>query len=108
MLPLLLNAVHGLRLNLEDVARLTAYNPARLFGVAKKGYIAAGYDADLVVVDMESERIVDKEKLYSKCHWSPFEGWKLKGWPVMTFVGGEVVMREGEIVGEVYGREIKF
>ncbi len=108
MLPLLLDAVNKSRLNLRDVARLTSANPARLFALKNKGFIAKGFDADLVVVDMELEREVQNENLHTKCGWSPFNGWKLKGWPLMTFLRGEMVMQDGKVSGRPRGKEVEF
>ncbi len=83
MLPLLLDAVNKGRLTLQQLARLTSENPARLFGIKNKGRIEARYDADLAIVDMNAEKKVKNEELFTKCKWSPFNGWKLKGWPVL-------------------------
>ena len=99
MLPLLLNAVNKGKIKLEKVIELTATNPARIFGVKNKGKIEKGYDADLVIVDMNMEKEIKNEELFTKCKWSPFNGWKLKGWPVTTIVNGNIVYNESEIIG---------
>jgi dihydroorotase len=108
MLPLLLNAVNEDKLKLEKVVELTSYNPARRFGVSNKGEIAEGMDADLVVVDMDRIDKVDKKYLFSKCGWSPFEGWELTGWPVMTFAGGNLMYEWREKFGQALGREVEY
>lgn len=105
MLPLLLDAVNKNRLTLQRLAELTAANPAKLFGVRNKGKIEIGYDADLVVADMDKTKEVKNEELFTKCKWSPFSGWKLRGWPVMTIVNGNVVYDEGA-VNDIKGREV--
>lgn len=107
VLPLLLNSVNDMKLNLIDIIHLTSYNPAKLFGIANKGEITKGFDADLVVVDMNVEKEVRNEHLYTKCGWSPFHGWRLKGWPVMTILSGVVAMQDGKIIGEARGREVE-
>lgn len=106
MLPLLLDAVNKKKLSLPQVVALTSTNPAKIFGLNGKGQIAAGMDADFTVVDMLLTEIVDKKNLYSKCGWSPFEGWKLKGWPVMTFVNGELMYQWGGRFGKRVGRGV--
>ncbi len=106
MLPLLLDAVNKGRLTLAKVAELTAQNPARLFGIKNKGRLATGADADIVIVDMNKEKKVKNEELFTKCKWSPFNGWKLKGWPVTTIVNGEIAYNEGE-ANRVKAREVE-
>ncbi len=90
-LPLLLELVAQGRLSLADVVRLSATGPAAVFGIAEKGRLEAGSDADLALVDLELERRVDPGSLKSRCGWSPYAGWNLRGWPVMTFVRGKLV-----------------
>jgi dihydroorotase len=107
MLPLLLDAVNKGKIKLKKVAELTSFNPAKLFGIKNKGKIEIGMDADLVIVDMEKEKEVKNEELFTKCKWSPFNGWKLKGWPVTTIVNGQIVYNEGKI-SDLKGREVEF
>ncbi|MBI2453406.1 dihydroorotase [Candidatus Peregrinibacteria bacterium] len=110
MLPLLLHAMNKRRsFALHDIVRLMSYNPARIFGLHSKGAVIVGYDADLVVCDLELERVVENESLYTKCGWSPFHGWKLRGWPVMTFVSGMPVYRDGKVDENFRcGKEVEF
>ena len=75
--------------------------PAEIFGLApRKGLIEVGADADLVVLDMDREWTVTHEEMYSKTKYTPYNGFKLKGKPVMTIVMGEVIMDDGKIVGK--------
>lgn len=90
MLPLLLNEVNRGRLTLNKVSELTSLRPAEIFGLSGKGKIEKGYDADLVICDMLVEKIVKNDHLKTKCKWSPFNGWKLLGWPVITVCSGKV------------------
>lgn len=90
-LPLMLDAVNKGRISLTKVARLMSTNPARIFKIRNKGMIKQGYDADLVVVDMNKRKKVSQDKLYTKCKLSPFNGKILKGWPVITIRGGNVI-----------------
>jgi dihydropyrimidinase len=100
-LPLLLTEGHLARgLPLERIAQVTALNPARLFGLApRKGTLRPGADADLVLVDLGAARPVAPGRLGSAADFSPWEGWTLRGWPVLTLLRGRVVMEGGRAVG---------
>ncbi|MEK6828445.1 MAG: amidohydrolase family protein, partial [Nanoarchaeota archaeon] len=88
MLPLLLNAFNNNRLSLPQIQKLCCENPAKIFKIKNKGFIKEGYDADLIIVDLDKRQAVRNEDLLTKCKWSPFEGKILKGWPVTTIVNG--------------------
>jgi dihydroorotase len=107
MLPLLLNDVNKGNLTLIELLRLTSANPARIFRIENKGGIKVGYDADLVIIDLKKEATVDESMLFTKCGWSPFDGWKLKGWPVKTFVRGNLVF-DGGSIEKTQGREVTY
>jgi dihydroorotase len=106
-LPLLLNAVNNKRLTLNKLVELCCENPAKIFGIADKGFIRPGYDADLVIVDMNLEKEVRNQELLTRCKWSPFNGWKLRGWPVTTIVKGKAVFDKGKTTNDT-GKEVKF
>lgn len=97
-LPLLLTLLNQGKLTLNNLKRLLCENPARIFNIPHKGFIKEGMDADLVVVDLDKEELINPSKFHSKAKYSPFEGFKVKGMPVMTMVRGNVVMEEGEIL----------
>jgi dihydropyrimidinase len=79
--------------------------PAKIYGIyPKKGTIAVGSDADLAIVDVDLERVVDARDLQGMSDFSPFEGKALKGWPVATIKAGQIVARDGKIVGKPTGR----
>lgn len=107
-LPLLLNEVSEGMLELTDVVRLMSSEPARIFGIEKRGRIAEGYHADLVLVDMNKTQTITESMVQSKCGWTPYDGYTLKAWPVLTMVNGEVVMEEGRIVSDPCGEELRF
>jgi dihydroorotase len=107
MLPLMLNAVNEKKLSLTKLVELTSYNPARLFGLRGKGLIHVGFDADLTVVDLELAHNVDRKLLFSKCGWSPFADWKLKGWPIMTIVNGGIMYEWHSFFGDRPGRLVE-
>ncbi|MDO9488428.1 MAG: amidohydrolase family protein, partial [Sphingomonadaceae bacterium] len=81
---------------------------ARLFGLTGKGRIAAGFDADFSIVDLTAEWTVEDSWLASRCGWSPFTGYRLKGRPVGTIVRGRRVMWEAELIGSPVGEPIRF
>jgi dihydroorotase len=105
-LPLMLNRVNEGLCTLPDVVKWMSVNPAKLYGLRGKGRIAAGYDADLVLLDMAKEKTIENGKLQTKVNWSPYDGWKVKGWPVTTIVNGRVVYREGTFFDAVKGKEM--
>jgi dihydroorotase len=108
MLPIVLDAVNRGLLDLPRAAKLLCDNPARIFGVKNKGHIEVGFDADLVVLDMEIERVVDNAKIMSRCGWTPYHGMMLKGWPISTIIGGEVIYEGAKFVSASRGREFRF
>lgn len=105
-LPSLLDGVNKNLVSLERIISVTSYNPAKLHGLyPKKGVLRPGSDADIVVIDMELEKTYTERDRKSKCPYSPYFGRTFKGWPVLTMVRGEVVARDGEIVGKKgYGK----
>lgn len=108
LLPLLLDHMSAGRLTLERLVDLTSAGPQRIFGMAGKGRIAQGYQADFTVVDLEARRRIESSWLASRCGWSPFEGRFVTGWPVMTIVRGKTVMRDGQAVGSPIGQPLRF
>jgi dihydroorotase len=109
MLPLLLDAAREGHWSYERVRDLTARNPARVFDLPRKGLIAEGIDADLVLVDPDHPREIRGTDLHSKCGWTPFEGrWGV--FPELTLVRGRVVYeRDGgdERFGEALGENVR-
>jgi dihydroorotase-like cyclic amidohydrolase len=102
MLSLFLTRIHdGAPITLGRIIELFSTNVAKRIGVfPNKGTIRMGSDADLVVVDLEKEGVVDARALYSKCRNTPYDGARLKGMPVATISRGRVVMEQGEVTGE--------
>jgi len=97
-LPLLLTEVSNGRLTLTDLVRLTSEKPAEVLNLMDRGYLKEGNWADIVVVDMNRKYKIDASNFHSKTKFSPFDGWKVRGEPTKTFVNGQLVMDEGEIV----------
>ncbi|MBS6396856.1 MAG: dihydroorotase family protein [Clostridiales bacterium] len=108
LLPSLLNAVNDGWLTLEKLVELTSYNPAKLYQLPGKGQLSAGYDADLVIVDMEKEFTYTEDLIQCKNKWSPFTGKTFRGCPVLTMVRGRIVAENFRLTGEKgYGKYIE-
>jgi dihydroorotase (multifunctional complex type) len=100
-LPMMFDEVQRGRLTVTDLVRVMAARPARIAGLQhRKGAIAIGRDADLVVIDPDRDWTITNESLATKCGWTPFAGRRIRGWPRMTILRGRVVMCDGEVVGE--------
>ncbi|MFZ2872506.1 dihydroorotase [Zavarzinia sp.] len=108
LLPLLLDHAAKGALTLERVVDLTSSGAQRIFGLAAKGRIAVGYDADLTLVDLAATREITADWLASRCGWSPFEGDTVTGWPMATIIRGHVVMQDGEVTGPAIGEALRF
>jgi dihydroorotase len=106
--PLLLDHLNAGRLTLARFVDLTSAGPARLFGIARKGRIAVGYDADLTVVDLKRRETIRNSWIASRVGWTPYDGKSVMGWPIGTFVRGQKVMWEGELVTPSTGAPIRF
>ncbi len=107
-LPLMLDAVSQGRCTLRHIARWMCEGPARCYGLVGKGRLEVGYDGDVTLVDLKRARVVRGDELFTKVKWSPFEGWTLRGWPVMTVLRGRPVFRDGAIVEGVFGEPLHF
>ncbi len=96
-LPMLLNEINKDKMSFGDIKRLLCENPARIFNLKNKGRIAEGMDADFVIIDIKKEYVINPDDFKTKAKYSPFEGFNVKGMPVMTIVRGNIVMDEGEV-----------
>ena len=108
LLPLLLDHMNAGRLTLERLVDLTSAGAQRVFGIAGKGRLAVGYDADFTVVDLKKTWRVEEGWLAAKCGWSPFTGMNLTGKPVGTIIRGNRVMWEDELEGTPMGQPVRF
>jgi dihydroorotase len=108
LVPVMLDHVNAGRLSLERFVDMTSAGPQRLFGIAGKGRIAVGYDADFTIVDLKRKETITNKRIGSRCGWTPYDGMKVTGWPVGTFVRGKRVMWEGEIVAPGEGAAVRF
>jgi dihydroorotase len=108
LVPVMLDHVNAGRLTLSRLVDLMCAGPARVYGVLGKGRLAAGYDADFTLVDMQHRRRIETDWIVSPCGWTPFAGMQVTGWPVATIVRGVAVMREDEVIGTPAGRLVRF
>ena len=91
LFPLMLNHVNNNKLTLNQFIKLVCENPVRIFGIKNKGYIKEGYDADLTIVDMNMKKVIKNDWIASKCGWTPFDGYEVKGFPLGTIVNGKAI-----------------
>jgi len=97
-LALMLTAYNEGKIKLPVIQKLMCENPAEIMKIVKRGKLKEGYYADVIVVDTEKEWIAGvDDTLESKCGWTPYENWKLKGKNIMTIVNGEIVYEKGKI-----------
>ncbi|MCY4397393.1 MAG: dihydroorotase [Rhodospirillaceae bacterium] len=108
LVPLMLDHVNAGRLSLERFVDLTSAGPNRIYGIANKGRIALGYDADFTVVDLKARRTIENDWMEARCGWTPFDGKTVTGWPAATAIRGNIVMREDELLGQPAGRPVVF
>jgi dihydroorotase len=108
LVPLLLDHVHNGKLSLERFVDLTSAGPARIYGIAGKGRIALGYDGDFTIVDLKALRKITNMWIMSRCGWTPYDGMSVTGWPMMTVIRGQIVMRDGELLGDPAGAPVRF
>jgi dihydroorotase len=107
-LSMFLTAALEGKVPLERVVQACSTAPARLFGLGSKGEIRTGFDADLVLVDLEREYEIRDEDVLSLVGWSPYAGRKVKGKPVRTIVRGRTVYVDGKVIGEKgFGKQAK-
>ncbi|TSE12961.1 dihydroorotase [Mesorhizobium intechi] len=108
LVPIMLDHVNAGRLTLQRFVDLSSHGPQRIFGMARKGRIAAGYDADFTVVDMKRRQTITNAQAGSRAGWTPYHGKEVTGWPVGTVIRGRRVMWEGEIVTPAQGTAVEF
>jgi dihydroorotase len=108
LVPIMLDHVNAGRLTLQRFVDLSSHGPQRIFGMARKGRIAAGYDADFTIVDLKRRETITNAQAGSKAGWTPYDGRDVTGWPVGTIVRGRRVMWEGEIVTPGQGSAVEF
>jgi dihydroorotase len=108
LVPVMLDHVAKGRLTLERFVDLTSAGAQRIFGIAGKGRMAEGWDADLTLVDLNARRVLDHADMATRSGWTPFHGMEVQGWPVATVIRGRAVMRDGEILAPGGGEPVRF
>ena len=105
---ILLDHVNAGRLTLERFVDLTSAGAARIFGIAGKGRIARGFDADFTIVDLKKKRKIENSWIASRCGWTPFDGMTTTGWPIATIIRGKTVMRDHALTLPSQGAPLRF
>jgi dihydroorotase len=108
LVPTMLDHVAAGRLTLARFVDMTSAGPARLFGIARKGRVAVGYDADFTIVDLKRVETIRNEWIASRCGWTPYDGKQVTGWPIGTIVRGTRVMWDGDLVTPSRGEAVRF
>ena len=108
LVPIMLDHVHQGRLSLQKLIELVCENPRWVFGCESKGRIEVGRDADFTLVDLKARRKIENSWIASRAAWTPFDGMSVTGWPVVTIVGGNLVMKNDTLLGSPIGRKVKF
>ena len=108
LVPVMLTHVNAGRLSLERFVDLTSHGVQRVFGLADKGRVAEGFDADLTIVDMKARRTITHEQMATRSGWTPFDGFEATAWPMATIIRGKIVMRDDEVVAEGQGEPVRF
>ena len=108
LVPVMLTHVAEGRLTLQRFVDLTSHGPQRIFGIAGKGRLGMGWDADITLVDLKAEREITDGWIESLCGWTPYAGMVAKGWPVGTIIRGRRVMAEGDLLAPTGGEPVRF
>ena len=108
LVPVMLTHVANGRLSLERFVDLTSHGANRLFGMADKGRLAVGNDADVTIVDLKAKRLIKHQDMASRVGWTPFDGFEATGWPMATIIRGRVVMRDDEVIAPHLGEPVRF
>lgn len=108
LVPMMLTHVNAGKLSLERLVDLTSHGPQRIFNIKNKGRIAEGYDADFTIVDLKRTETITNKWIESRSAWTPYDGVKVQGWVVGTYVRGRPAMWQGEIAQKAFGEAVTF
>lgn len=108
LLPVMLSHVQEGKLSLNKLIELVCESPSRMWGIEKKGHIQEGYDADFVILDMNKSYKVKTEQMASKCGWTPFEGLEYKGYIQRVYLGGELCVKDYQLVSKGPSKALTF
>ena len=104
----MLEFFHLGKISIERIVRKMCHTPAELFQINKRGFIRKGYWADIVLLDLNNDWIVNPDNILYKCKWSPFEGQKFKSKVTHTFINGNLVYEEGKFNTNIKGKRLEF
>lgn len=108
LVPVMLTHVANGKLSLDRFIDLTSHGANRVFGIAGKGRMAEGYDADLTIVDLKAKHVLKHEDMATRSAWTPFDGMECTGKAMATIVRGRIVMRDGELQDRAHGKAVRF
>ena len=108
LVPTMLDHVANGMLTIERFVDLSSHGPQRIFGIANKGRMAVGYDADLTIVDLKRKATIENSWIASKCAWTPYDKKPVTGWPIGTIIRGQQVMWDGELIAASNGAPVQF
>ncbi|MAR79096.1 MAG: dihydroorotase [Rhodospirillaceae bacterium] len=108
IVPMMLDHVSQGNLSIFTLVDLMSYGPAKIFGLINKGRIAVGYDADLTIVDLNAKKTISNQWIVSKCGWTQFDNFKVRGWPIATIINGSFVMKDGDLLSKPKNKQFKF
>ena len=107
-LDVMLNLYHKGIVSLTQIVRLMCHNPAELYQIKGRGFIREGYYADLVLVDLNHEKVIKNDDMLYKCGWTPYDGMKVKSNVTHTFVNGKLVYHDGKVEDNIFGKPLEF
>ena len=107
-LDVMLNLYHKGIVSLTQIVKLMCHNPAELYQIKGRGFIREGYYADLVLVDLNHEKVIKNDDMLYKCGWTPYDGMKVKSNVTHTFVNGKLVYHDGKIEDNIFGKPLEF
>ena len=107
-LDLMLNLYHQGVISLPQIVKLMCHNPSELYQIKQRGFIREGYYADLVLVDLNHEKVIKNDDMLYKCGWTPYDGMSVKSNVTHTFVNGNLVYHDGIVEDKVFGKPLEF
>lgn len=107
-LDVMLNLYHEGLVSLPQIVKLMCHNPAEIYQVKDRGFIREGYYADLVLVDLNHEKVISNEDMLYKCGWTPYYGMKVKSQVTHTFVNGKLVYHDGIVENDSNAMKLEF
>lgn len=108
LLPIMLDFVNKKKLTISHLSELVSENPCKIYNVSNKGFIKKGYDADITIIDLNKNFKITNRWIASKCKWTPYNDYIVKGMPIHTIVSGKIAMKNNKIVKSINGKEVKF